>query len=184
MFEELGYRHNVKEPIYKPDGSARHDAEHRPRGQRHAQPIAYGKHRTKHGCKNYGRTMQQFSGGRAKCRKCNTERDTDFAPRGRNKGTTVVHADVGKFTLLWHSDEFKPIYIKERLLANPFFSPKKPYISVRTGTHQGLSKQPNMIFEEFALRRCIKNPFLTNMSLVSLAKAKVVIFYVPPNNSS
>ena len=71
-------------------------------------------------CSDKGCTAQFLSSGIADRRVFYTERDTDFAPRGRNKGTTVVHAVVGKFIVLWHSDEFKPIYIKERLLANPF----------------------------------------------------------------
>ena len=70
--------------------------------------------------------------------------------------------------------------IKERLLANPFILAKESIHISNRGMQLGLSKQPNMILKNH-LRSRIKNPLFTLMSLVSLAKAKVVIFHEPQN---
>lgn len=54
------------------------------------------------------------------------------------------------------------------------------------GISKGLGKQPNMIFEELSLRKDTKitTALLCCLFVWSVNTTKVVIFYVPPNNSS
>lgn len=97
--ETIEYAYACKNHKYGSIASRHLHIEHGARRQRKHKQEGSGK----------GTLPENAFGGRRYGREFYTERDTDFAPLGRNNGTTVIRADV-KFMFLWHKDEFK-LYI-------------------------------------------------------------------------